>query len=156
MLSIGGLGAMDEKDCKVKCQRSGCRAGLSGSDLFPRHMRLRKTPSVHFLQCTCQVCHRSYVHINSHTDPVALWPLSSRSAVSASTAPSDLIASRRPPYTSSSSSSFSSSILPPLALTAPLPPSLIPTTATQKVYTSINIMLRACRSCVMEEALPLG
>lgn len=39
---------MDEKDCKVKCQRSGCRAGLSGSDLFPCHMRLRIHPASTF------------------------------------------------------------------------------------------------------------
>lgn len=43
-----------------------------------------------------------------------------------------------------------------LSLPCSLPPlSLIPTAVRQKVYTSINIMLCAWRSCVMEEALPL-
>lgn len=42
-----------------------------------------------------------------------------------------------------------------LSLPCSLPPlSLIPTAVRQKVYTSINIMLCARRSCVMEEALP--
>lgn len=39
---------MDEKDSKVKCQRSSCRMGLSGSDLFPCHMCLRIHPASTF------------------------------------------------------------------------------------------------------------
>lgn len=51
---------------------------LSGSIVFSCHMLI-------------------HLHIHSHTDPVAFCLLSSWSAVLASMAPSDMVASRRPP-----------------------------------------------------------